>query len=119
MQSKRTKVSVYDIPGMEFHSGFSFSVGVCFWKSFTVLEKLKLNGIKSQKFKNCERFYVRAELMGAFVAPLRIPVVVRSNVPGGKSGVGHEKGGSEEPPSRKHMVEVLGAYLIIISALVR
>ena len=57
--------------------------------------------------------------MGKFVAPLRIPVVVRSNVPGGKSGVGHEKGGSEEPPSRKHMVEVLGAYLIIISALVR
>ena len=43
------------------------------------------------------------------MAPLRISVVVRSNVPGGKSGVGHEKGGSEEPPSRKHMVEVLGA----------
>ena len=29
----------------------------------------------------------------------------RSNIPGGKNGTGHEKGGSEEPPNRKRIVE--------------
>ena len=27
------------------------------------------------------------------------------NIPGGKNGTGHEKGGSEEPPNRKRIVE--------------
>ena len=86
---------------------FSFRpVRLFFSKSFTVIKKERLIGIKSRKRRTVNDFLCGLSLWGKFVAPLRIPVVVRSTMPGSKNGTEHEKGGSEEePPNRKRIVE--------------